>query len=163
MNVSPFVWFKSANISTKPTSCSVTYILTLFASLINPCCTQYHCALQIKLFLLNNYHIWHLQMNQWFILWKHNHALSELPTQTPIWPKRTPALRTILYPIPPPRRQAHSGAEPRRNQPPVPNSHQPPTPTFHMNRPVVLQPANGYHTTTAKPQHNTNTHRTRYV
>jgi len=39
----------------------------------------------------------------------------------------------------------------------------PPTPTFHMNRSVVLQPAYGYHTTTAKLQRNTNTHRTRYV
>ena len=37
------------------------------------------------------------------------------------------------------------------------------TPTFHMNRPVVPQLAYGYHTTTAKPQRNTNTHRTRYV
>ena len=34
---------------------------------------------------------------------------------------------------------------------------------FHMNRPVVLQPASGYHTTPAKPQRNTNTHPTRAI
>ena len=34
---------------------------------------------------------------------------------------------------------------------------------FHMNRPLVPQPAYGYHTTKAKPQRNTNTHRTRAI
>jgi len=38
-----------------------------------------------------------------------------------------------------------------------------PNPTFHINRPIVLQPTTGYHTTPAKTQRNTNTHRTRYV
>ena len=56
-------------------------------------------------------------------------------------------------------RQTHSGAEPRRKQPPVPNNHSP----FDMNRPVVLQPAYGYHIITAIPQPNTNTHRTRPI
>ena len=33
--------------------------------------------------------------------------------------------------------------------------------SYFMNRPVVLQPAYGYHTTPTRPQCNTNTHRTR--
>ena len=42
---------------------------------------------------------------------------------TPKQPKLILALGTILYPIPPPRRQTYSGSEPRRNKPTTPNGH----------------------------------------